>query len=80
VEQLSVLSDEQAAYIELRAKLAAGLRQRRQQKRLLQLDLATKLQSSQSRVSEAKIVKLRKSEPIGVKFKAMMSSDISTGR
>jgi predicted XRE-type DNA-binding protein len=80
VEQLSVLSDEQAAYIELRAKLAAGLRQRRQQKRLLQLDLATKLQSSQSRVSEAKIVKLRKSESIGVKFKAMMSSDISTGR
>jgi predicted XRE-type DNA-binding protein len=75
---LSVLSDEQAAYIELRAKLAAGLRQRRQRKRLLQLDLATKLQSSQSRVSEAKI-RYEKVNPIGVKFKAMMSSDISTG-
>ena len=46
------LSDEEAAYIELKIKLAAGLRQRRQQKGLSQLDLAAKLQSSQSRVAK----------------------------
>jgi ribosome-binding protein aMBF1 (putative translation factor) len=46
------LSDEESAYIELKIKLAAGLRQRRQQKGLSQLDLAAKLQSSQSRVAK----------------------------
>jgi transcriptional regulator with XRE-family HTH domain len=46
------LSDEESAYIELKIRLAAGLRQRRQQKGLSQLDLAAKLQSSQSRVAK----------------------------
>lgn len=46
------LSEEESAYIELKIKLAAGLRQRRQQKGLSQLDLAVKLQSSQSRVAK----------------------------
>jgi len=46
------LSDEESAYIELKIKLATGLRQRRQKKGLSQLDLAAKLQSSQSRVAK----------------------------
>lgn len=46
------LSNEESAYIELKIKLAAGLKQRRQQKGLSQLDLAAKLQSSQSRVAK----------------------------
>ena len=46
------LSYEESAYIELKIKLAAGLRQRRQRKGLSQLDLAAKLQSSQSRVAK----------------------------
>jgi ribosome-binding protein aMBF1 (putative translation factor) len=46
------LSNEEAAYIELKIKLAAGLRQRRQRKGLSQLDLAAKLESSQSRVAK----------------------------
>src|SRR6187431_2664270 len=52
VKQFLGLSNEEAAYIELKIKLAAGLRQRRQQKGLSQLDLAAKLQSSQSRVAK----------------------------
>ena len=46
------LSNEESAYIDLKIKLAAGLRQRRQQRGLSQLDLAAKLQSSQSRVAK----------------------------
>jgi len=52
VEEFLGLSNEESAYIELKIKLAAGLRQRRQQKGLSQLDLAAKLQSSQSRVAK----------------------------
>jgi ribosome-binding protein aMBF1 (putative translation factor) len=52
VKQFLDLSDEESAYIELKIKLAAGLRQRRQQKGLSQLDLAAKLQSSQSRIAK----------------------------
>ena len=52
VKQFLGLSNEESAYIELKIKLAAGLRQRRQQKGLSQLDLAAKLQSSQSRVAK----------------------------
>jgi ribosome-binding protein aMBF1 (putative translation factor) len=51
VKEFLGLSDEEAAYIELKIKLAAGLKLRRQQKGLSQLDLAAKLQSSQSRVN-----------------------------
>jgi ribosome-binding protein aMBF1 (putative translation factor) len=52
VKQFLDLSDEESAYIELKIKLAAGLRQRRRKKGLSQLDLAAKLQSSQSRVAK----------------------------
>ena len=52
VKEFLGLSNEESAYIELKIKLAAGLRQRRQEKGLSQLDLAAKLQSSQSRVAK----------------------------
>ena len=52
VKEFLGLSNEEFAYIELKIRLAAGLRQRRQQKGLSQLDLAAKLQSSQSRVAK----------------------------
>jgi len=46
------LSEEESAYIELQIRLAEGLRQRRQVKGWSQVDLAAKLQSSQSRVAK----------------------------
>lgn len=46
------LSSEEAALIELRLKLAEGLRARRKLKRLTQQDLAAAVQSSQSRVAK----------------------------
>ena len=46
------LSGEEAAYIELKTRLAEGVRQRRQQTGLTQGELAAKLQSSQSRVAK----------------------------
>jgi len=52
VKEFLGLSNEESAYIDLKIKLAAGLRQRRQQRGLSQLDLAAKLQSSQSRVAK----------------------------
>lgn len=45
------LSAEEAAYIELRLKLASGLRERRQRRRLTQVELAHLVNSSQSRVA-----------------------------
>ena len=52
VKEFFGLSDEESAYIELKIKLAAGLRERRRQKGLSQLDLAAKLRSSQSRIAK----------------------------
>lgn len=52
VKEFLGLSNEESAYLELKLKLAAGLRQRRQRKGLSQMDLAAKLQSSQSRVAK----------------------------
>ena len=52
VQKFLGLSDEESAYIELKIRLAVGLRRRRQEKGLSQLDLAAKLQSSQSRVAK----------------------------
>ena len=46
------LSDEESAYIELKARLAEGVRRRRQQARISQAEFAQKLQSSQSRVAK----------------------------
>jgi DNA-binding transcriptional regulator YiaG len=46
------LSDEESAYIELKMRLAQGLRERRQQTHLTQGELARMLKSSQSRVAK----------------------------
>jgi DNA-binding XRE family transcriptional regulator len=46
------LTAEEAALIELRLKLAEGLKARRKRKRLTQHDLAAAVQSSQSRVAK----------------------------
>jgi ribosome-binding protein aMBF1 (putative translation factor) len=46
------LSDEEDAYIELRLKLAEGLRQRRLGRGLTQVQLAKAVRSSQSRVAK----------------------------
>jgi len=46
------LSDEESAYIELKLRMAEGLRQQRQRHRLSQGELARVLRSSQSRVAK----------------------------
>ncbi len=46
------LSAEEAAYVDLKARLAIGLRDRRQRRSLTQADLAKRLQSSQSRIAK----------------------------
>lgn len=46
------LSAEDAAYVELKARLAMGVRKWRQRRKLTQVDLANRLQSSQSRIAK----------------------------
>ena len=46
------LSAEEAAYIDLKTRLAIGLRDRRRRRSLTQADLAKRLQSSQSRIAK----------------------------
>jgi len=46
------LSDEESAYIELKTRLAEGVRQRRQAAKISQAEFAQKLRSSQSRVAK----------------------------
>ncbi len=46
------LTAEEAAYVELKLKLADGLRKRRRQRRLTQVELARKVRSSQSRIAK----------------------------
>jgi len=46
------LSDEESAYIDLKIRLADGLRDRRQRNRLSQMQLASMLRSSQSRIAK----------------------------
>ena len=46
------LSSEEAAYIDLKVRLAMGLRERRRRRSLTQADLAKRLKSSQSRVAK----------------------------
>jgi DNA-binding XRE family transcriptional regulator len=46
------LEPDERAYIELRLRLAEGLRTRRNRKRLTQVELAQAIQSSQSRVAK----------------------------
>ena len=52
VKEFLRLSDEESAYIELKTRLAEGLRERRQRTRLSQTDLARMLKSSQSRIAK----------------------------
>ena len=51
-KEFLALSEEESAYIELKIRLAEAVRQRRQQTGLTQVELAAKLQSSQSRVAK----------------------------
>ena len=51
-KELLGLSDEEEAYIELRLKLAEGLKTRRVEKGLTQIELAKVVQSSQSRIAK----------------------------
>jgi DNA-binding XRE family transcriptional regulator len=46
------LSDEEAAYIEMKLALSEKLKQRRQRKRMTQAELAKLVRSSQSRVAK----------------------------
>jgi len=46
------LTDEESAYIDLKMRLAEGLRDRRQRNRLSQVQLARMLRSSQSRIAK----------------------------
>ncbi len=52
VDDFLDLSPEESAYIDMRLKLADGLRQRRKQRRLTQMQAAKLLHSSQSRVAK----------------------------
>lgn len=46
------LNDQEAAFIELKLRLASSLRDLRRRRRLTQIDLARVLQSSQSRIAK----------------------------
>lgn len=52
VKEFLALSDQEAAYIELRLKLARGLKARRHASGLSQTQLAKAMRSSQSRVAK----------------------------
>jgi len=52
VEEFLQLTPEEAAYIELKLRLAENLRARRRRRKLTQVDLARRLESSQSRVAK----------------------------
>jgi ribosome-binding protein aMBF1 (putative translation factor) len=52
VKEFLRLSNEESAYIELKIRLAEGLRERRHRNRLSQADLAKLLKSSQSRIAK----------------------------
>lgn len=52
VKEFLRLSDQESAYIEVKIRLAEGLRQRRHRSRLSQADLAKALKSSQSRIAK----------------------------
>lgn len=52
VQEFLGLSDQEAAYVELRARLSDSLRERRKKKNLTQTALAKRIRSSQSRVAK----------------------------
>jgi DNA-binding XRE family transcriptional regulator len=51
-EEFLGLSDEEAAFIEMKLALSAKLKQRRERKRMTQAELAKLVRSSQSRVAK----------------------------
>lgn len=51
-KEFLALSDQEAEYIDLKLKLAEGLREKRRQRRLGQTDMAKLVNSSQSRVAK----------------------------
>ncbi|MGH8602234.1 MAG: helix-turn-helix domain-containing protein [Gammaproteobacteria bacterium] len=55
VEEFLQLSSEESAYVELRLRLSEGLRKRRQQQNLTQVELAKLVRSSQSRVAKMEV-------------------------
>ena len=55
VEEFLGLSDQEAAYIELKLKLSEGLKKHRKQKNLTQVELAKMLRSSQSRIAKMEV-------------------------
>ncbi len=52
VQEFLHLSAEEAAYLDLKVRLAMGLRERRRRRSLTQANLAKRLQSSQSRIAK----------------------------
>ncbi len=52
MDEFLALTPEDAAYIELKLALSESIKERRQRKRLTQLELARRLKSSQSRVAK----------------------------
>ncbi len=52
VQEFLALTPEESAYIELKLTLSESIRERRQRKRLTQIELARLLKSSQSRVAK----------------------------
>ena len=67
------LTDQEAAYIELKLRLAASLRDRRQRRRLTQMNLARVLRSSQSRIA-----KMERGDP-SVSFDLLVRSLLALG-
>ena len=51
-QQFLGLSDEEAAFIDLKLKLARGVRERRRRRRMTQVAMAKLLRSSQSRIAK----------------------------
>lgn len=54
-EEFLQLSPEESVYVELRLRLSEGLRKRRQQQNLTQVELAKLVRSSQSRVAKMEV-------------------------
>ena len=52
VQEFLELSSEEVAYIELKLRLSASLRERRKRRKLSQVQLAELIESSQSRVAK----------------------------
>jgi ribosome-binding protein aMBF1 (putative translation factor) len=70
------LSDEEAEYVELRLRLAEGLRRRRDSRGLTQTELAKALGSSQSRV--AKMEAGNKTVSVDLLIRSLLSIGVSS--